>query len=79
MGFCFEVGADEDIYFRAISLEILRNMVAVGSGIILLLALVVSSERKRDGVVYLSCIKSELRRIIGLVYRFGLSLRSRYE
>ncbi len=37
MGFCFEAGADEDTHFRATSLETLRNMVAAGSGITLLL------------------------------------------
>ena len=36
-------------------------------------------ERKRDGVVYLPCIKPEPRRTIGLVYRPGSPLRSRYE
>jgi LysR family hydrogen peroxide-inducible transcriptional activator len=29
----------------------------------------VPQERKRDGVVYLPCIKPEPRRTIGLVYR----------
>ena len=69
MGFCFEAGADEDTHFRATSLETLRNMVAAGSGITLLPALAVPQERKRDGVVYLPCIKPEPRRTIGLVYR----------
>lgn len=69
MGFCFEAGADEDTHFRATSLETLRNMVAAGSGITLLPALAVPPERKRDGVVYLPCIKPEPRRTIGLVYR----------
>ena len=67
MGFCFEAGADEDTHFRATSLETLRNMVAAGSGITLLPALAVPPERKRDGVVYLPCIKPEPRRTIGLV------------
>ncbi len=79
MGFCFEAGADEDTHFRATSLETLRNMVAAGSGITLLPALAVPQERKRDGVVYLPCIKPEPRRTIGLVYRPGSPLRSRYE
>ena len=79
MGFCFEAGADEDTHFRATSLETLRNMVAAGSGITLLPALAVPRERKRDGVVYLPCIKPEPRRTIGLVYRPGSPLRSRYE
>ncbi|STP80233.1 DNA-binding transcriptional regulator OxyR [Escherichia coli] len=78
-GFCFEAGADEDTHFRATSLETLRNMVAAGSGITLLPALAVPPERKRDGVVYLPCIKPEPRRTIGLVYRPGSPLRSRYE
>ncbi len=69
MGFCFEAGADEDTHFRATSTETLRNMVAAGSGITLLPALAVPSERKRDGVVYLPCIKPEPRRTIGPVYR----------
>lgn len=69
MGFCFEAGADEDTHFRATSLETLRNMVAAGSGITLLPALAVPQERKRDGVVYIPCIKPEPRRTIGLVYR----------
>ena len=42
-------------------------------------ALAVPHERKRDGVVYLPCIKPEPRRTIGLVYRPGSPLRSRYE
>jgi len=50
-----------------------------GSGITLLPALAVPPERKRDGVVYLPCIKPEPRRTIGLVYRPGSPLRSRYE
>nr|QDH45909.1 red fluorescent protein based redox biosensor PerxRFP1 [synthetic construct] len=79
MGFSFEAGADEDTHFRATSLETLRNMVAAGSGITLLPALAVPPERKRDGVVYLPCIKPEPRRTIGLVYRPGSPLRSRYE
>ena len=79
MGFCFEAGADEDTHFRATSLETLRNMVAAGSGITLLPALAVPQERKRDGVVYIPCIKPEPRRTIGLVYRPGSPLRSRYE
>ncbi len=41
-------------------------MVAAGSGITLLPALAVPPERKRDGVVYLPCIKPEPRRTIGL-------------
>ena len=53
--------------------------VAAGSGITLLPALAVPQERKRDGVVYLPCIKPEPRRTIGLVYRPGSPLRSRYE
>uniref|UniRef100_UPI001EFE3555 LysR substrate-binding domain-containing protein n=1 Tax=Salmonella enterica TaxID=28901 RepID=UPI001EFE3555 len=61
------------------SLETLRNMVAAGSGITLLPALAVPQERKRDGVVYLPCIKPEPRRTVGLVYRPGSPLRSRYE
>ncbi|MDI8799878.1 hypothetical protein MJM59_30300, partial [Salmonella enterica subsp. enterica serovar Montevideo] len=32
-----------------------------------------------DGVVYLPCIKPEPRRTVGLVYRPGSPLRSRYE
>lgn len=71
MGFCFEAGADEDTHFRATSTETLRNMVAAGSGITLLPALAVPPERKRDGVVYLPCIKPEPRRTIGTVYRLA--------
>lgn len=79
MGFCFEAGADEDIHFRATSLETLRNMVAAGSGITLLPALAVPQQRKRDGVVYLPCYKAEPKRHLGLVYRPGSPLRGRYE
>lgn len=79
MGFCFAVGADEDTYFRATSLETLRNMVAAGSGITLLPALAVPQERTRDGVVYIPCYKPEPHRTVGLVYRPGSPLRSRYE
>ncbi len=53
-------------------------MVAAGSGITLLPALAVPPERKRDGVVYLPCIKPEPRRTIGW-FIVGSPLRSRYE
>lgn len=79
MGFCFAVGADEDTHFRATSLETLRNMVAAGSGITLLPALAVPQERARDGVVYIPCYRPEPHRTVGLVYRPGSPLRSRYE
>lgn len=79
MGFCFEAGADEDIHFRATSLETLRNMVAAGSGITLLPALAVPQQRHRDGVVYLPCYKAEPKRSVLLVYRPGSPLRGRYE
>ncbi len=62
MGFCFEAGADEDTYFRATSLETLRqygggrqrHYPAAGAG--------GAAREKRDGVVYLPCIKPEPRR-----------------
>ncbi len=78
-GLRFEAGADEDTHFRATSLETLRNMVAAGSGITLLPALAVPQERKRDGVVYLPCIKPEPRRTHRSGLSSGLPLRSRYE
>ncbi|WP_241650584.1 LysR substrate-binding domain-containing protein, partial [Rosenbergiella collisarenosi] len=53
MGFCFQAGADEDTHFRATSLETLRNMVAAGSGVTLMPALSVPTERERDGVCYI--------------------------
>ncbi len=79
LGFCFQAGADEDMHFRATSLETLRNMVAAGSGITLLPALAVPSERERDGVCYIPCHKPEPKRTIALVYRPGSPLRARYE
>ncbi|WP_241630925.1 LysR substrate-binding domain-containing protein, partial [Rosenbergiella nectarea] len=50
MGICFQAGANEDTHFRATSLETLRNMVAAGSGVTLMPALAIPSERERDGV-----------------------------
>ncbi|MFB6421699.1 MAG: DNA-binding transcriptional regulator OxyR [Candidatus Malihini olakiniferum] len=79
LGFCFQAGADEDMHFRATSLETLRNMVAAGSGITLLPSLAVPNEYQRDGVCYLHCDKPEPKRTIALVYRPGSPLRSRYE
>ncbi len=72
MGFCFEAGRMRIPTSARPASETLRNMVAAGSGITLLPALAVPQERKRDGVVYLPCIKPEPRRTIGLVYRPGL-------
>ncbi len=78
MGFCFEAGADEihtsarpawkrcAIWWRqAAALPCCRRWRC--------------RSEKRDGVVYLPCIKPEPRRTIGLVYRPGSPLRSRYE
>lgn len=79
IGYCFQAGAEEDTHFRATSLETLRNMVAAGSGITLLPALAVPPERKRDGVVYITCKQPEPKRTIRLAYRPGSPLRVRYE
>lgn len=78
MGFCFEAGADEDTHFRATSTKRCaiwwRQAAALPC-----CRRWRCRRRKRDGVVYLPCIKPEPRRTIGLVYRPGSPLRSRYE
>ena len=79
MGFCFQAGADEDTHFRATSLETLRNMVAAGSGVTLMPALSVPTERERDGVCYIRCESPVPQRTVALIYRPGSPLRSRYE
>ncbi|WP_252341653.1 LysR substrate-binding domain-containing protein, partial [Escherichia coli] len=55
------------------------NMVPAGTGITLLPPLAGPPQPKRDGVVNLPCMKPEPRRTIGLVYRPGSPLHSRYE
>lgn len=79
LGFCFQAGAIEDSHFRATSLETLRNMVAAGSGVTLLPALAIPTERKRDGVCYIDCIQPIPERELVLIYRPGSPLRARYE
>ncbi|MBT0727729.1 DNA-binding transcriptional regulator OxyR [Rosenbergiella australiborealis] len=79
MGICFQAGANEDTHFRATSLETLRNMVAAGSGVTLMPALAIPSERERDGVCYIGCESPVPQRTIALIYRPGSPLRSRYE
>lgn len=79
MGFCFAVGAKDDMRFRATSLETLRSMVAAETGITLLPKLSVPKEMNRDGVVYLHAINPEPMRLISLGYRPGTPLRSSFE
>ena len=79
LGFCFAAGAREDVHFRATSLETLRNMVAAGAGMTLIPKLAVPHERMRDGVCYMPCYDPEPTRTLGLIYRPGSPLRTRYE
>ncbi len=79
MRYCFQVRTKDDTYFRATSLEILRNMVAAGSSITLLPNLSVPKEIKCDVIYYLNCINPVPSRSVVLIYRPGSSLRSYHE
>jgi Transcriptional regulator len=79
MGYCFQVGIDEDKQFKATSLETLRSMISAGRGITLFPELAAPNERTRDNICYIPCTDPVPVRSIALIYRPGSPLRSRYE
>ena len=79
MDYCFVAGANEDLRFRASSLEMLRNMVAAKTGITLMPKLAVPKDQHRDGVIYIKATTPIPQRSISLDYRPGSPLRARYE
>lgn len=79
LGYCFQVGIDEDKSFKATSLETLRSMISAGRGITLFPELAIPNEKIRDNVCYIPCTNPVPLRSIELIYRPGSPLRSRYE
>ncbi|OBT10076.1 DNA-binding transcriptional regulator OxyR [Vibrio sp. UCD-FRSSP16_10] len=79
LGYCFAVGAVDDLRFKATSLETLRNMVAAGAGITLLPELAVPKENAKDGVHYLKAENPLPCRKLVLAYRPGSPFKPRFE
>lgn len=63
---CFQVKASESVSFRATSLETLRHMVAMDTGMTLIPRL---AQKKNDGISYLSFVKHKPSREIALCWR----------
>lgn len=78
MDYCLSVGARSDNRFKANSIETLRNIVAANSGIAFIPELAARFSQT-DNIHYLQFSEPEPYRAIGLVYRPGSPLRSRYE
>lgn len=78
LGYCFAAGARENSHFKATSLETLRNMVAVNSGMTFMPQLAVPQGCQRGDIRYLSVEPASFRQI-DLIYRPGSTLRNRYE
>lgn len=78
LGYCFAAGARENSHFKATSLETLRNMVAVNSGMTFIPQLALPRGCGRGDIHYLSVEPASYRNI-ELIYRPGSPLRSRYE
>lgn len=76
LDYCLSVGAKESSHFKATNLETLRNMVAANVGISLIPKL---AAKETSGVNYISFCEPKPYRSIGLIYRPGSPLRSRYE
>lgn len=76
LDYCLSVGAKESSYFKATSLETLRNMVATNAGIALIPKL---AAKTSDNLRYLHFTKPYPFRQIGMIYRPGSPLRMRYE
>lgn len=76
LDYCLSVGAKESSHFKATNLETLRNMVAANVGISLIPKL---AAKETSGVNYISFCEPRPYRSIGLIYRPGSPLRSRYE
>lgn len=73
MGYCFAAGADEDLRFKATSLETLRYMVASGSGITLLPTLSVINQPASNIISYTPFKKPQPVREIAAVIRSNYS------
>lgn len=78
LGYCFVAGAKENTHFRATSLETLRNMVAVNSGMTFMPQLSITQNGLRSDICYLD-VEPTPHRNIELIYRPGSPLRNRYE
>lgn len=78
MDYCLSIGARENRHFQANSLESLRNIVATDVGIAFIpeLAAQVGSQ---ENISYLRFLDPEPYRAVGLIYRPGSPLRTRYE
>ena len=76
LDYCLSVGAKESTHFKATNLETLRNMVAANVGISLIPKL---AAKETSGVNYIPFCDPNPYRSIGLIYRPGSPLRSRYE
>lgn len=76
MNYCLSVGARENPHFKANSVESLRNMVASHAGIAFIPEL---AAHPHDNIHYLRFRAPEPYRAVGLIYRPGSPLRTRYE
>lgn len=76
LDYCLSVGAKESTHFKATNLETLRNMVAANVGISLIPKL---AAKETSGVNYIPFCDPKPYRSIGLIYRPGSPLRTRYE
>lgn len=78
MDYCLSVGAKANNRFKASSIETLRNLVATNAGIAFIPELA-SRFSYTENVRYIPFTQPEPYREIGLIYRPGSPLRSRYE
>lgn len=78
MDYCLSVGARANKHFRANSVETLRNMVATDTGIAFIPELA-TRIACRENIHYIRFTEPQPFRAIGLVYRPGSPLRTRYE
>lgn len=76
LDYCLSVGAKENPHFKATNLETLRNMVAANVGIALIPKL---AAKTTTGVHYIPFNDPKPFRTVGMVYRPGSPLRTRYE
>lgn len=78
MDYCLSVGARENKRFKANSVETLRNMVAANTGIALIPELATRISQI-ENIHYIHFNQPHPYRAIGLIYRPGSPLRTRYE
>lgn len=76
LDYCLSIGAKENPHFKATNLETLRNMVAANVGLALIPKL---AAKPTTGVCYIPFNDPIPFREVGMVYRPGSPLRSRYE